>query len=175
MIALARYVILATFVLSLSQHAAARDEIAQDDDLAIVFNVKPNDVIGRVKSGLLCGPNGTLRWRDLVRPDDLELRERLISQMPARSGSARSRQRVTMSIDQLVLNICLPWQRILGRQAKANGKLIVSWLIEGEINNQRIVDVFEIAGNWRDPRVHPDLMLHLLDQSVARYQKRRLE
>jgi len=141
------------------------------------------DRIGTVKSGLICLPKGALRWRDIARPSESDLKGRIQALLaggdPDQWGDDpfRSTQRpdsdahyqVAIKIEHMAVNICVPGLGIGERKVKSAGELTARIATLDTVTHQRLPDrvisaqiVADGLDLRRDPRVYEEAVAGII-------------
>jgi hypothetical protein len=145
--------------------------------------------VGKLQAGLLCLPKGKLRWRDVARPEDEVLANRLTAVLDEQglSVAARAdplfadpapltRYRVKVVVERVNLRLCLAGLGIGEKQPSGGGDATVRWETydrAARVLIDRVRYDVPLIVNGRDARGASGVISDALVDSASRYAKHR--
>ena len=161
---------------------------------SIEYLPAPLATVGSVKVGLICLPKGKLRWRDVARPSDRALIERVEATL--RSGGLSvapqpdplfgdappvTKYRLRVAIERVDLHLCVAGEVMLigkvGRKPTTRGVVTVRWETFDRVARDRVGDVrFVIPVDDRDAdaRTTSRVISDTIEASAVRYAAERM-
>jgi hypothetical protein len=161
---------------------------------AIDYAPTPLQIVGSVKAGLICLPKGKLRWRDVARPGDHALLER-VEKMLRGGGLDVAPQpdplygdappatlyRIRVNVEAVKLRLCVAGDVMfvgrVGRPPTTQGIVTVRWETFDRAARQRVGDVrFNMPVDYRnaDARTASHVLSDAIEASASLYVKARL-
>ena len=175
--------------ICLGSHITAAASAPAYSIAAIEYAPGPLQKVGKVKAGLLCLPKGTLRWRDIARPEDRVLLNRLtdtlaqheIATAPppdALFGDAapQTTYRIKIIVEELRLTLCVAGFGI-GKKPAGTGLVRVRWERYDRVARTRTDSTeyeIPIDADGRDARNTPAVLTDALLESARRYAATRV-
>jgi hypothetical protein len=161
---------------------------------SIEYAPTPLQHVGSVKAGLICLPKGKLRWRDVARPGDHALVERVEKVLSA-GGLGIAAQpdplygdappstpyRIRVTVEAVKLRLCVAGDVLLigkvGKAPTTQGNVIVRWETFDRMARTRIADDrFDIPVDERDSdvRTASHVLSNTIEASATAYANARL-
>jgi len=165
--------------------AAANPNVAPGVPMAIHIDYKldPETVIGPVRAGMLCLPNGKLRWRDLRLPGLLDS-QALVARALASGGmnvvtrDAGPSKRggfINLAIETAHLRLCMPGLSGVVGKPRGEGNMRLHWQLsdsDGKPIGGAFISETPLSAAGEDPRRSTGMMERALLQGsdeFARY------
>lgn len=156
---------------------------------AIEYAPTPLQQVGSVKAGLLCLPKGKLRWRDVARPGEHALVERVEKVLRAGGLSVAPQPdplygdappatpyRIRVSVEAVALRLCVAGDVILvgkvGKPPVSQGTVTVRWETFDRAARVRVGDVrftMPVDDRDADARTASHVLSDAIEASAARY------
>jgi hypothetical protein len=129
--------------------------VRNDNFAPITYLYDDSEVIGQIKIGFLCFPNGSLRLRDLKLPRDGQLAEKALATYSSMSVLSGQNYQFQGKVESMALSICVAGLNLGEKKPKGKGKIAITWTqsvaLSGEVvRSSMISSEFEI--NNHDPR-----------------------
>jgi hypothetical protein len=145
----------------------------------IRVNIAGTTKIGSLRSGLICTPNGDLRWHQIAMPRDEQIREAVAARLSAAgrpvqvrgdsAGTSGAKTIVRLSIDDAAMSLCTAWMG-MGKAPKAKGTIKLTWHVKTPATAERSVAFEEkLVFGHRDPRVDPTVILDAIAVSAIEH------
>jgi hypothetical protein len=180
----------AVALLTAAQPFAASTAATPDYSIATIeYAPTPLQQVGSVKAGLLCLPKGKLRWRDVARPGDHSLVER-VEDVLRKSGLRVAPQpdplfgdappattyRIKATVIDVALRLCVAGDVLLigkvGRPPATHGIITVRWETYDRVARTRIDTadyVIDVDDRGGDARTASHVLSNAIEASAARY------
>lgn len=178
--------------LSLVAAFAVPPAVAAEPDYsiaAIEYAPAPLQEVGSVKAGLICLPKGKLRWRDVARPAEHALTERVekvlregglnvAAQPDPLYGDAppATSHRIRVTVETVKLRLCVAGDVMfvgkVGRPPTTQGVVTVRWETFDRVARERVGDVrFDVPVDARDAdaRSASHVLSDAIEASAARF------
>ena len=156
------------------------------------YEIGPLTQVGSVKAGLLCLPKGRLRWRDVARPDDHAVTERIegvlrgggLSVAPQPDplyGDAAplTTYRIKITVAGAKLKLCVAGDVLLigkvGRAPHTTGTISVRWETFDRVARTRVDSIsydMLVDDTGGDVRSASHVISDVLIESARRYARR---
>jgi hypothetical protein len=156
---------------------------------SIEYAPTPMEQVGSVKAGLICLPKGKLRWRDVARPGDHALVERVEKALRAGGVTVAAQPdplygdappatlyRIRVTVEAVKLRLCVAGDVMfvgkVGRPPTTQGVVTVRWETFDRAARARVSDArFEIPVNDHDAdaRSASHVLSDAIEASAARY------
>jgi hypothetical protein len=146
----------------------------------IRVNIDPTIKIGSVRSGIVCAPNGVLKWHQIAMPRDEQIREAIVARLSAAgravqpggdgaNASAAAKTVVRLSIDGAAMSLCTAWMG-LGKAPKAKGTIKLTWHVKPPSSAERsLISEEKLVFDHRDPRVDATVILDAIAASAVEH------
>lgn len=172
-------------VASLVVIAANDSNVPTYSIAAIEYLPAPFEKVGKMQAGLLCLPKGTLRWRDVARPQDEKILARLTGALGDGGLSTPKRAdrlfadpeplttyRLKVVVETVKLRLCVAGLGIGEMQPKGEGRITVRWETFDRVARAKVARVsFDVPMDLqrRDPRGETSVISNALVESAVRY------
>ncbi len=174
---------------------SASGNIADYSIAALEYAPTPLQRVGSVKAGFLCLPKGKLRWRDVARPGDHAVAERLTDilrkdgldvapQPDPLYGDAppATQYRIRIVVADVALRLCVagdvPLVGKVGRAPRTTGTITMRWETYDRVARKKVDAAsfqMPVDDNAADARTASHVLGDAIEASARRYAASRLK
>lgn len=150
----------------------------------IRYRIDEERKVGSVKVGVLCLPNGSLRWREVKLPGADEVREVIaarlkeagtpISLVDGPAGrSDNEAAYLEVAIENATFRLCMPGMQMLTGKPKLHGVMAMQWKLSGSgLSDVSVISTTVAIDLAVDPRRTALPILHAFADSAEEFAKR---
>ncbi|MEO8722184.1 MAG: hypothetical protein ABI395_01500 [Sphingobium sp.] len=149
--------VIAQFLVLPVSAAPAEAGLPRNPNIRFSDAIDGDAVIGPVRAGMLCLPNGKLKWDDMRIPSDAAasaiIENALIQDGVFSTDVANTNRELRVSVDEIALHLCIPGIAGVGK-SKGKGQISLRWIVSGRDNRspQSFVTKIALTIDGTDPR-----------------------